>query len=87
MPQWGGVVFYNPSQEEMNSDPVNVNVKMENVMPVFVKQLKMLLGITSDVSCVWVWVGVVWVRECVCVRACMCVHNSYKSIPTGHVTI
>ena len=33
----------------MTSDPDIVDVRMENVMPVFVKQLKLLLGIPSEV--------------------------------------
>ncbi|XP_064392618.1 GPI transamidase component PIG-S-like isoform X2 [Halichondria panicea] len=46
IPQWGGVVFYNHGN--VTSDPDIVDVRMERVMPVFVKQLKLLLGIPSE---------------------------------------
>ena len=46
IPQWGGVVLYN---DNTTSDPGHVDVKMERVMSVFVRQLKLLLGIPSEV--------------------------------------
>ena len=52
IPQWGGVVFYNHGN--VTSDPDIVDVRMERVMPVFVKQLKLLLGIPSEVRVITV---------------------------------
>lgn len=52
VPQWGGVVFYNPPQWENGDEGkgVEVNVEMEKVMAVFVRQLQMLLGIPQPAS-------------------------------------
>ena len=60
VPQWGGVVFYNPP-EWINQSEVGggggggvegggVQVRMEEVMVTFVKQLEMLLGVPEAVS-------------------------------------
>lgn len=61
VPQWGGMVIYN-SQElshagseagegETDSDGVlHLRVKMDKLMPIFVEQLKMLLGVPNVVT-------------------------------------
>ena len=60
VPQWGGVVFYNPP-EWINQSEVGggggggveggaIQVTMEEVMVMFVKQLEMLLGVPEAVS-------------------------------------
>ena len=60
VPQWGGVVIYNPEKLSLggpdefrgNDGEIvpSVTVKMEKLMPVFITQLKMLLGIPNTVS-------------------------------------
>ncbi len=45
VPQWGGVVIFNPPEL---SEEGETFVPMEQLMPVFVKQLRMLLGLPSD---------------------------------------
>ena len=59
VPQWGGMIIYNPgklSQSIVESNlsgedngSVLVNVKMEKLMPIFIKQFKILLGISNIV--------------------------------------
>ena len=57
-PQWGGVVVYNPKEANSTkgeSEMVEAMLDMESVMPVFLVQLRALLGIpewVSDVSLV-----------------------------------
>ena len=62
--QWGGVMIYNPPEiarqrENKSKDDNRTNlldskgalkvaVKMEEVIPVFIQQLKMLLGVSSN---------------------------------------
>lgn len=49
VPQWGGVMFYNPL--EILNNETNVFVRMETVMPTIIKQLKLLFGLqTEEVS-------------------------------------
>ena len=61
VPQWGGVVVYNPPEmgseqdkepqrEAVAQDKLNVSVRMEELMPLFIGQLKMLLGVPAHVS-------------------------------------
>ena len=59
VPQWGGVVIYNPPEMAVdkgnnmtvdNAHPLPVSVRMEDIMPVFIRQLKMLLGVPDNVS-------------------------------------
>ena len=61
VPQWGGVVVYNPPEMgsgqdmELQREPVaqnklNVSVRMEELMPLIIGQLKMLLGVPVHVS-------------------------------------
>ena len=50
VPQWGGVVFYNPpewSSDGEGGGGEEVMVRMEKVIAVFVKQLQMLLGVPT----------------------------------------
>ena len=47
--QWGGVIFYNPSTPHNSS---HVDVVMEDVMVIVVKQLKLLMGFLEDEVCV-----------------------------------
>ena len=52
VPQWGGVIICNLGSESGDVEvesPVRVNVPMEKLMPVFVKQLHMLLGVPETV--------------------------------------
>ena len=61
VPQWGGVVVYNPPEmgsgqdmelqrEAVAQDKLNVSVRMEELMPLIIGQLKMLLGVPVHVS-------------------------------------
>ena len=61
VPQWGGVVLYNPPEmgsgqdmelqrEAVAQDKLNVSVRMEELMPLIIGQLKMLLGVPVHVS-------------------------------------
>ena len=54
VPQWGGVVLYNPpglgdETDANRSAGRRVDVDMEKVMPVFISQLKMLLGLPPTI--------------------------------------
>jgi hypothetical protein len=55
VPQWGGVIIYNPDElsESVGGDlagaPIHVDVPMERLMLVFVRQLQMLLGVPDTV--------------------------------------
>ena len=56
MPQWGGVIICNLGSESGDVEAespggraIRVNVPMEKLMPVFVKQLHMLLGVPETV--------------------------------------
>lgn len=61
VPQWGGVIVYNSDKLSKSSvvardsgdrsgAPLSVEVKMDRLMPVFVRQLQMLLGVPEIVS-------------------------------------
>lgn len=58
MPQWGGVIIYNPDElsgqrdDDWSGAPLRVEVAMERLMPVFVRQLRMLLGVPETVRIV-----------------------------------
>ena len=47
--QWGGVIFYNPSTSHNSS---HVDIVMEDVMVIVVRQLKLLMGFREDEVCV-----------------------------------
>lgn len=58
VPQWGGVVIYNPDEllepttkegGDQARSPIHVRVAVERLMPVFVGQLQMLLGVPEIV--------------------------------------
>lgn len=55
VPQWGGMIIHNSqelsgSEAESGSDGVlHLRVRMEKLMPIFVEQLKMLLGVPNMV--------------------------------------
>nr|XP_054756461.1 GPI transamidase component PIG-S-like [Lytechinus pictus] len=47
-PRWGGVLIYNtPIPDENATSPLRVEVKSQVIMPVFLAQLRLLLGIPS----------------------------------------
>ena len=61
VPQWGGVVIYNPPEladsakdkrdSTQDVGATSVLVRMEELMPLFIGQLKMLLGVPLKVKC------------------------------------
>ena len=61
VPQWGGVVIYNPPElagsardkgdSTQDAGTTSVVVRMEELMPLFIGQLKMLLGVPLKVKC------------------------------------
>lgn len=46
-PQWGGIVIYNVNKTHASH---TIKIDMDTVMQVFISQLKLLLGIKSVVS-------------------------------------
>ena len=63
VPQWGGMVIYNSQElllepgekQDSTSDggPLALRVDMNRLMPIFVEQLKMLLGVPDMVRKWW----------------------------------
>ena len=51
VPQWGGLIIYNPPEvgNRTNEGGTRVRVRMDHLMPAFIEQLKMLLGVPPNV--------------------------------------
>ena len=66
VPQWGGMVIYNPAEPSgEGGGSGRGGVSMEELMPVFIEQLKMLLGVpdlamVSGTVCVYCSLQVGW---------------------------